>query len=146
MTTINSQTLQAVLTAFDASSAQQLDLKTNEFEIHLNKTAGEIAAGTPRTTQSTIPEKTNEIATDTNQQTIKAPLVGIAYLAPKPGADPFVQVGDTIKVGQTVAVIEAMKLINEVPSTVAGKVTRIIVTDETLVEFGAPLIEVEVTS
>ncbi|ETY74409.1 acetyl-CoA carboxylase biotin carboxyl carrier protein [Lactiplantibacillus fabifermentans] len=146
MTAINAQSLQDVLTAFDASSAQQLDLKTNAFEIHLDKTAGEIATNTPTATQSIMPEKTNDTATETNQQDIKAPLVGIAYLAPKPGAAPFVQVGDIIKVGQTVAVIEAMKLINEVPSTVAGKVTRIIVTDETLVEFGAPLIEVEVTS
>lgn len=74
---------------------------------------------------------------------IKSPMVGTAYLAPEPGAKPFVTVGANIKKGQTIIIIEAMKTMNHVPSTKDGVVKKILVTDGEAVEFDQELILVE---
>jgi len=74
---------------------------------------------------------------------IKSPMVGTAYLAPEPGAKPFVTVGANIKKGQTIIIIEAMKTMNHVPSTKDGVVKKILVTDGEAVEFDQDLILVE---
>ena len=71
---------------------------------------------------------------------VKSPIVGTAYLAPEPGGKKFVKVGDKIKKGQTVMIVEAMKTMNHVPSTSDGVVTKILVNDGQPVEFGQPLI------
>jgi len=74
---------------------------------------------------------------------IKSPIVGTAYLSPEPGAKPFVSVGRTIKKGETVLIVEAMKTMNHVPSTQEGTVNKILVKDGEPVEFGQPLISVK---
>ena len=74
---------------------------------------------------------------------VKSPMVGTAYLAPEPGAKPFVTVGTNIKKGQTIIIIEAMKTMNHVPSTKDGVVKKILVTDGEAVEFDQDLILVE---
>ena len=74
---------------------------------------------------------------------INSPLVGTVYLAPEEGAKPFVQVGDTVKKGQVVAIVEAMKLMNEIESEFDGVVTKVLVENEQTVEYGQPLFEVE---
>ena len=71
---------------------------------------------------------------------IKSPIIGTAYLAPEPGAKKFVEVGDKIKKGQTVMIVEAMKTMNHVPSTVDGEVKKILVSDGQPVEFGQTLV------
>ena len=71
---------------------------------------------------------------------IKSPIIGTAYLAPEPGAKKFVQVGDKIKKGQTVMIVEAMKTMNHVPSTTDGVVKKILVEDGQPVEFGQTLV------
>ena len=71
---------------------------------------------------------------------IKSPIIGTAYLAPEPGAKKFIKVGDKIKKGQTVMIVEAMKTMNHVPSTVDGEVKKILVSDGQPVEFGQTLI------
>ena len=71
---------------------------------------------------------------------VKSPIIGTAYLAPEPGGKKFVKVGDKIKKGQTVMIVEAMKTMNHVPSTSDGVVTKILVNDGQPVEFGQPLI------
>ena len=71
---------------------------------------------------------------------VKSPIIGTAYLAPEPGAKKFVEVGDKIKKGQTVMIVEAMKTMNHVPSTNEGIVKKILVNDGQPVEFGQPLI------
>ena len=70
---------------------------------------------------------------------VTSPMVGTFYRAPSPGADPFVQVGDTVKEGQTLCIIEAMKLLNEIESDVAGVVKEILVENGQAVEYGQPL-------
>ena len=71
---------------------------------------------------------------------VKSPIIGTAYLAPEPGAKKFVEVGDKIKKGQTVMIVEAMKTMNHVPSTNDGVVKKVLVNDGQPVEFGQPLI------
>lgn len=73
---------------------------------------------------------------------ITAPMVGTFYRAPAPGEDPFVEVGNRINVGQTVCILEAMKLMNEVESEVSGDVVEILVDNGTPVEFGQVLMRV----
>ena len=74
---------------------------------------------------------------------VTSPMVGTAYLAPEPGAAPFVSVGDTVTEGQTLLIVEAMKTMNQIPSPRAGTVKRVLVEDSAPVEFGAPLMVVE---
>ena len=71
---------------------------------------------------------------------VKSPIIGTAYLAPEPGAKKFVEVGDKIKKGQTVMIVEAMKTMNHVPSTADGEVKKILIEDGQPVEFGQPLV------
>ena len=71
---------------------------------------------------------------------IKSPIIGTAYLAPEPGAKKFVEIGDKIKKGQTVMIVEAMKTMNHVPSTSEGEVKKILVEDGQPVEFGQTLV------
>ena len=71
---------------------------------------------------------------------IKSPIVGTAYLAPEPGAKPFISVGKKIKKGETVMIVEAMKTMNHVPSTLDGVVKKICVEDGQPVEFGQTII------
>ena len=71
---------------------------------------------------------------------VKSPIIGTAYLAPEPGGKKFVEVGDKVKKGQTIMIVEAMKTMNHVPSTSDGTVKKILVNDGQPVEFGQPLI------
>ena len=71
---------------------------------------------------------------------VKSPIIGTAYLSPEPGAKKFVEVGDKIKKGQTVMIVEAMKTMNHVPSTSDGEVKKILVEDGQPVEFGQTLV------
>ena len=77
---------------------------------------------------------------DTDGIRIKSPIIGTAYLAAEPGAKKFAEVGDKIKKGQTVMIVEAMKTMNHVPSTADGEVKKILVEDGQPVEFGQTLI------
>ena len=74
---------------------------------------------------------------------VKSPIIGTAYLAPEPGAKKFVEVGDKIKKGQTVMIVEAMKTMNHVPSPIAGTVKKICVEDGQPVEYGHTIAIIE---
>ncbi|MBT9370478.1 acetyl-CoA carboxylase biotin carboxyl carrier protein [Rhizobium sp. CSW-27] len=74
---------------------------------------------------------------------VTAPMVGTCYLSPAPGARPFIEVGATVKEGQTLLIIEAMKTMNQIPAPRSGKVTEIIVNDAQPVEYGEPLVVIE---
>ena len=80
---------------------------------------------------------------ESNGTNITSPIVGTAYLAPEPGGKKFVEVGQKIKKGQTIMIVEAMKTMNHVPSTLDGIVNKILVKDGEPVEFGQPLISIK---
>ena len=77
---------------------------------------------------------------DTDGIRVKSPIIGTAYLAAEPGAKKFAEIGDKIKKGQTVMIVEAMKTMNHVPSTSDGEVKKILVNDGQAVEFGQTLV------
>ena len=87
-------------------------------------------------------KKTKSI-TEENGTHVTSPIVGTAYLAPEPGAKKFVEIGQKIKKGQTIMIVEAMKTMNQVPSTQNGTISKILVKDGEPVEFGQPLISVK---
>ena len=80
---------------------------------------------------------------ESNETNVTCPIVGTAYLAPEPGVKKFVEVGQKVKKGQTIMIVEAMKTMNHVPSTQDGVVSKILVKDGEPVEFGQPLISVK---
>lgn len=93
-----------------------------------------VAAAAPATTAADMSKHPGAVS---------SPMVGTAYWAPEPGAKPFVEVGSKVSVGQTLLIIEAMKTMNQIPSTRAGTVTQILVEDGQPVEFGEPLVIIE---
>ena len=92
------------------------------------------------TAESTSLSEKND---DENYNSVKSPIIGTAYLAPEPGAKPFVEVGKKIKKGDTVMIVEAMKTMNHVPSTYSGIVKKVLVEDSQPVEYDQILILVE---
>lgn len=74
---------------------------------------------------------------------VRSPMVGVAYLAPEPGAQPFVALGARVSQGQTLLIIEAMKTMNHIPAPKAGVVSRVLVANSQPVEFGEPLVIIE---
>ena len=74
---------------------------------------------------------------------VNSPMVGTVYTSPEPGKPPFVKVGDRVKEGQTLLIVEAMKVMNALPSPRAGTVTQVLVSDGQPVEFGEPLLVIE---
>jgi len=112
----------------------------------------EYAEGTTKVKVSRAMNNSSIISTEVNKKktivesngtNITSPIVGTAYLAPDPGAKKFVEVGQKVKKGQTIMIIEAMKTMNHVPSTENGTVSKIFVKDGEPVEFGQPLISVK---
>jgi len=104
-----------------------------------------LAAGGPAAPEAAGPsvrESPPEPAHVEDVHMIKSPIVGTFYSAPRPGAEPFVKVGDHVEVGQELCIIEAMKLMNEIESDVSGEVVRIFVENGQPVEYGEPLFAV----
>ena len=91
---------------------------------------------------STGVNKKNTIV-ESNGTNVTCPIVGTAYLAPEPGSKKFIEVGQKVKKGQTIMIVEAMKTMNHVPSTQDGTVSKIFVKDGEPVEFGQPLISIK---
>ena len=80
---------------------------------------------------------------DSHQHRLTSPMVGTVYLSPTPGADPFVEVGQTVKKGQTICLIEAMKMYNQIEADKSGVVTARLIENASPVEFGQPLFIIE---
>lgn len=98
---------------------------------------------TPATAPAAAPASAAPSDPAAHPGALTSPMVGTCYLAPEPGADPFVKIGDSVAEGQTVLIIEAMKTMNQIPAPRAGTVKRILVEDATPVEYGAPLLIIE---
>ena len=96
-----------------------------------------------KTFQQKITSNVNDISETSSEKEITSPIIGTAYHAPEPGAKKFVEIGKKIKKGDTIMIIEAMKTMNHVPSTLDGKVKDILVSDGQPVEFGQTLIILE---
>lgn len=115
----------------------------NEIQSVTNQTQVEVAVekkAMPVITVPTTEEDRKKAETKVNGTEIKSPLVGTFYAAPAEDKPPYVQVGDVVKKGQVIGIVEAMKCMNEVESEVDGTVLEILVSNEQMVEFGQPLV------
>ena len=117
----------------------ELEYQEGQTKIKVSKASRGIEIG--KTSSIVSPNKSVLKSSDEIEGTrIKSPIIGTAYLAPEPGAKKFVEVGDKIKKGQTVVIVEAMKTMNHVPSTADGEVKKILIEDGQPVEFGQTLV------
>ncbi len=133
---------------FENSNATEIVFETKDGRFSLkkggavlSKSVSEIlpvqSADVPEVNSQDTPAQAAETAAG---EVVSAPLVGTFYRASAPGADPFIKIGQTVQKGDTVAIIEAMKMMNEITAPCSGTVTAIYVEDETLVEYGQPLV------
>jgi len=111
----------------------------------LGATVASASASAPMPTPTPVATAAPPGAVDADKHpgTVTSPMVGTAYLAPEPGAKPFVDIGSTVRAGETLLIIEAMKTMNQIPAPRSGTVIQILVEDGTPVEFGEPLMIVE---
>jgi len=136
------------------SGASEVSLETDNFKVTVKTSGAEgvsyvtaapavMAASTPAApaaTAAAAPVIEDEFA---DCVAIKSPMIGTFYLKPSPDKPAFKSVGDTVKAGETVCIIEAMKLFNEIESEVTGKIVKIVANDMTPVEYGQTLFLVE---
>ena len=121
-----------------ATDSEKIVIKKNKTKL----VAGEVQA-VPVAQSVSFEASNTEEAVSTKGHTITSPLVGTFYSSPSPDAPSFVNVGDRVKKGQVIGIIEAMKLMNELESDFDGVIKEILVKDETVVEFGQPLFILE---
>jgi|TARA_B100001059_G_scaffold173363_1_gene173562 acetyl-CoA carboxylase biotin carboxyl carrier protein len=120
-------------------SLTELEYQDGQTKIKVSKSS--IAGEQLNTSAVVSPNKSVLKSSDeTDGVRVKSPIIGTAYLAAEPGAKKFVEIGDKIKKGQTIMIVEAMKTMNHVPSTADGVVKKILVEDSQPVEFGQTLI------
>jgi len=123
---------------------KEFDLTELEYQEGQTKVkVSRAARGVEKIKTSTVAPQNKAVlksSDDSEGVRVKSPIIGTAYLAPEPGAKKFVEVGDKIKKGQTVMIVEAMKTMNHVPSTADGEVKKILIEDGQPVEFGQTLI------
>jgi acetyl-CoA carboxylase biotin carboxyl carrier protein len=140
---MDQKAIEKVIRLFEASSVASMELETADFKIKLSKTSNLVESPTP------INVATPSVATSTPAQPelmysdwLCAPIVGTYYEAANPDAKPFVSVGQRVKEGQVVCVIEAMKVMNEIKAHRAGVVLEIKAINAKLVEFNQPLMRI----
>jgi len=136
------------------SGASEVSLETDNFKVTV-KTSGvegvsyvtaapAVMASAPAAVPAAVPAAAAVIEDEfANCVAIKSPMIGTFYLKPSPDKPAFKSVGDTVKAGETVCIIEAMKLFNEIESEVTGKIVKIVANDMTPVEYGQTLFLVE---
>ncbi len=130
-----------LVACFDRSTAQTMKLSTQEFTIELTRGgASAPAAGTPAAAPAAAAAPAP--APQSSSPSIDAPLVGTFYAAAGPDAEPFVKVGDQVKKGQTVCILEAMKMMSEIPAPMDCVIEEILVENGSLAGYDAPLFRV----
>ena len=165
------ETIKALLDAFDRSDWREMVVTVGEDRLHVSRdplpegsvqapaasAAGPVAAGdpppppvakassgaAPPTAPPTEEAEGPDVDVSENATRIEAPSVGLFWRAPSPGAPPFVEVGSRVAAGETVAIVEVMKLMNHVASPVDGVVTAILVDNGAAVEYGQTIVVVE---
>jgi len=149
----NLKEIQRFIKEISRTDVHKIDIKTEDLELFIQLKPDAVEQNlptfvhqSPQTVQSPAIQPTNieasvetTVATEANKIYIKSPMVGTFYKKPAPDKPNFVNVGDEISEGQTVCIIEAMKLFNEIESEVSGKIVEVLVEDGTPVEFDQPL-------
>lgn len=145
--------IKALIADFEAGSIRELNIEDGAFHLALSKNehqavvpssvaATPVAVATPTAAASAPAAVAVEASVAENVEYIKAPLVGSVYLQASEGGASFVEVGAEVTKGQTVAIIEAMKMMTEIKAPFSGKITDVLVKNEEIVEFDKPLFKV----
>ena len=160
---MNLNEIKDLMAQFDQSSLKEFSYKNGTDELVFSKNEAKLVAETSPTPQPVVPATTPTVAPQVPTTTpaaeaasessvtesvaegdlVESPRVGVAYLAAGPDKPNFVSVGDTVKKGQTLVIIEAMKVMNEIPAPKDGVVTEILVANEEMVEFGKGLVRIK---
>lgn len=135
----------------DETNLTEIEVELGDLKVRVARQAAAVhtIAAAPATIAAPAPQtgagaaSTVPVAQEGAGQTVNSPMVGTAYAAPAPGAKAFIEVGQTVREGQTLLIIEAMKTMNQIPSPRSGKVTAILFEDSQPVEFGEPLVIIE---
>jgi acetyl-CoA carboxylase biotin carboxyl carrier protein len=134
------------ITMMKAGNMARLDLKYRDLRLSL-RAHGEavVTSATPASSASTAAAST-VVADDTDESyhTIAAPMIGTFYAAPAPSEPPFVRPGDHVTEGQTIGIIEAMKIMNEIAADRSGTVIEIVAQNAQSVEYGSPLVRISI--
>ena len=157
---MNLNDIKDLMAQFDQSSLREFSYKNGTDELQFSKNearlvsevasqvapAPVLATPSPVAPAETVVEETSspaEASVAAEGDIVESPLVGVAYLAAGPDKPAFVSVGDSVKKGQTLVIIEAMKVMNEIPAPKDGVVTEILVSNEEMVEFGKGLVRIK---
>ena len=159
---MNLNEIKDLMAQFDQSSLKEFSYKNGTDELVFSKNEAKLVAETSPAPQSVVPAavptvapqaqttpaveavpETSATETVAEGDLVESPLVGVAYLAAGPDKPNFVSVGDAVKKGQTLVIIEAMKVMNEIPAPKDGVVTEILVENEEMVEFGKGLVRIK---
>ena len=142
---MNLNDVEKIIQMFEKSNVNSIDLEIDNIKIKLEKINPNSVISLPvdKVVATNVNTTSNKEETNDSKLYITSPLVGTFYTAPSEDAEPFVKVGDTVKKGQTLAIVEAMKLMNEIESEFDGVVTEILVENEDNVEYGQPLFRIQ---
>ncbi len=136
---IDKKLIKELVSCLSEFNITEIEYQDGDKKIKVSKAS---KASVEKAVTSAVVSPNKSVLTDNDEKgtRIKSPIIGTAYLAPEPGAKKFVKVGDKIKKGQTVMIVEAMKTMNHVPSTADGTVKKIMINDGQPVEFGQTLV------
>lgn len=147
---IDYDAIQKLASLLEDTGLTEIEVADGDQAVRVCKGGAVVAAPAPVAMPSdpTLPQPANTAGPDTtaavNQAgAVKSPMVGTAYLAPEPGAAAFIQKGASVKAGDTIMIIEAMKVMNPIKADKSGTVTQILVEDAQPVEFGDVLVVIE---
>ncbi|GBG96176.1 acetyl-CoA carboxylase biotin carboxyl carrier protein [Lactococcus termiticola] len=154
---MNIKEVEELLHEFDQSSLREFAWNNGSDQLSFSKNDGHAApaaaVANPVAVAAPVAPAASETAAPTEAvasanssaegEAVTSPLVGVAYLKPAPDKSEFVKVGDTVKKGQTLLIIEAMKVMNEIPAPADGVVTEIMVSPEDVVEYGQELVRIK---
>lgn len=146
---MNVKEIEGLISFIAQSGLEEVNLETEQLKLSIKKTPPAVQQAVhdapPTSTplsQSSAPSSSQAIPADAQATYLKAPMIGTFYGAAKPGDPPFVQIGDTVKKGDTLCIIEAMKLFNEIEAEAAGTIVEVLVEDASPVEYDQPLFRI----
>ncbi|HVX99921.1 MAG TPA: acetyl-CoA carboxylase biotin carboxyl carrier protein [Pseudorhodoplanes sp.] len=143
--TVDQDLIRQLAKLLEETGLSEIEIEQDDNRIRVGRGSRAVAAAAPPPAAPAPASAAAPAAADPARHpgAVTSPMVGTAYLAPAPGARPFVEVGSQVKAGDTLLIVEAMKTMNQIPATRSGKVTQILVEDGQPVEFGEPLVIIE---
>lgn len=149
-TGVDQQLIRELATILNDTNLTEIEVEQDDLRIRVAKQgavavqsyAAPAPAPAPAAPVAAAPEEAKKSPAD-SKNAVPSPMVGTAYKSPAPGANAFIEVGQSVKEGQTLLIIEAMKTMNQIPAPRSGTVTAILFEDAQPVEFGEPLVVIE---